>query len=250
MQTLSESELYLWHFIQVHLDKIADYSIIKLSEEAMVSPATITRTLKKQGYDGFSAFKHHLRTTRQTNIQPHVIDNVDTKIRRAILKNEHEVIQTINMIDYQQFEQVIQQIHRAEKIVIFARGLTEYTAQEAQIKLQLLGKYTEIYTDPNIITIVSSRMVKNQVAIFLSLNGETEELVKAAKNAKHAQIKTITFTTNGHSRLAKLSDITILGYKSQLSSINDYEVHSRLPLEILVRILIDAYAITFVSQDN
>lgn len=248
MQPLSESERYLWDFIQAHLDEISSYSIIKLSEEAMVSTATIIRTMKKQGYDGFSSFKHHLRNDRQTNIQSHVIENIDAKIKRAILKNEHEVVQTINMINYQQFDEAINSIHRAKKIVIFARGLTEYTAQEAQIKLQLLGKYTEIYTDPNIITIVSTRMAKNQVAIFLSLNGETEELVKAAKNAATDQIKTITFTTNGHSRLAKLSDLTILGYKSQLSSINDYEVHSRLPLEILVRILVDAYAITFVSN--
>lgn len=249
MQALSESERYLWDFIQAHLDDISNYSIIKLAEEAMVSPATIIRTMKKQGYDGFSSFKHHLRSNQQTNIQSHVIENIDAKIRRAILKNEHEVVQTINMIDYQKFDEAIHSIHRAKKIMIFARGLTEYTAQEAQIKLQLIGKYTEIYTDPNIITIISKRLEKNQVAIFLSLNGETEELVTAAKNAKSDQIKTISFTTNGHSQLAKLSDITILGYKSHLSSINDYEVHSRLPLEILVRILIDAYVITFVSND-
>ncbi len=47
---LSESEQFLWRFIEAHILDIPDYSIIKLSELANVSTATIVRTMKKKGY--------------------------------------------------------------------------------------------------------------------------------------------------------------------------------------------------------
>lgn len=58
---LSESEQFLWRFIEAHILDIPDYSIIKLSELANVSTATIVRTMKKKGYEGFTSFKHHLK---------------------------------------------------------------------------------------------------------------------------------------------------------------------------------------------
>ena len=45
---LSESEQYLWDFIQSHILEIPSCSIIKLSEYANVSTATVVRTMKKK----------------------------------------------------------------------------------------------------------------------------------------------------------------------------------------------------------
>lgn len=58
---LSDSEQYVWDFIQENIQNIPNYSIVKLSELANVSTATIVRTMKKKGYEGFTAFKHHLK---------------------------------------------------------------------------------------------------------------------------------------------------------------------------------------------
>lgn len=46
---LSSAEHYLWGgLIQNHIDQIGDMSIVKLSEYANVSTATIVRTMKKK----------------------------------------------------------------------------------------------------------------------------------------------------------------------------------------------------------
>lgn len=81
------------------------------------------------------------------------------------------------------------------------------------------------------------------MAIFISLNGETKELVEACKNFKINQISTITLTAGIDSSLAKLSEITLLGYKGSSSFFPDYEVRSRLPLQVISRIILDAYVI-------
>ena len=57
---LSESEQYLWHFIETHILEIPDYSIVKLSERANVSTDDC-KNHEKEGYEGFTSFKHHLK---------------------------------------------------------------------------------------------------------------------------------------------------------------------------------------------
>lgn len=89
---LSETEQYLWDYIESHILEVPNYSIVKLSEQANVSTATIVRTMKKKGYEGFTAFKHHLKEQENKNINFSSLDKVDEGIRRAILKNEQEVV--------------------------------------------------------------------------------------------------------------------------------------------------------------
>lgn len=92
---LSETEQYLWNFIEHHILEIPNYSIVKLSEQANVSTATIVRTMKKKGHEGFTSFKYHLKEGENKNINFSFLDKVDKGIRRAILKNEQEVVRTI-----------------------------------------------------------------------------------------------------------------------------------------------------------
>lgn len=240
---LSSSEKYLLEYIEHHLDDIPEISIVRLSELANVSTATIVRTMKKIGFDGFTSFKHHLKDDQENNPKFAIMDQVDKKIREAIIKNEQEVTRTIQMLDSGTIEDAIQNIRAANKITIFARGFSELIAKEMAVKFQLLGKYCELHDDPNIITSISKKIAKNTIVIFVSLNGETPELVEAAKNCHERAIRTITFTANAEGQLTKLSEITFIGFKSTISYFPEYEVRSRLPLQVMTRILLDSYAI-------
>lgn len=240
---LSETEQYLWHFIESHILEIPNYSIVKLSELANVSTATIVRTMKKKGYEGFTAFKHHLKENEKQNINFSALDQVDTGIRTAILKNEQEVIRTINMIEIGNIEDAIQKIKAANRVVLFARGFSEMIAEEMMVKFQLAGKYCQMHADPEIIKNISQKLTKEDVVIFVSLNGETKELVIAAKNCYQAEIGTILLTANTYSSIMEYIEIPFIGFKSEGSFFPDYEVRSRLPLSIMARILLDSYAL-------
>lgn len=240
---LSDSEQYVWDFIQENIQNIPNYSIVKLSELANVSTATIVRTMKKKGYEGFTAFKHHLKEMSYKDINFSSLDKVDQGIRTAILKNEQEVTRTINMIETGNIEDAIQRIKAAKRVIIFARGFSEMTAQEMMVKFQLTGKYCELHADPEIIKTMSKKLTKNDVVIFISLNGETEELVTAAKNCYQLEIGTILLTASRHSSLINFVEIPFVGFKSEGSFFPDYEVRSRLPLTILARVLLDSYAL-------
>lgn len=240
---LSETEKYLWSFITKNITEIPNLSIVKLSELANVSTSTIVRTMKKKGYEGFTAFKHHLKDEKNTTINFSNVDKIDSDIKKSILKNEQEVIRTINMINTGMIEDAIQRIKISERIIIFARAFSELIAEEMKMKFQLAGKYCELHTDPNIIKKMSQHLKKTDIVIFVSLNGETPELVYAAKNCYDKEIGTIVITTNSDSTLAELCELTLVGFKSEISFFPDYEVRSRLPLSVIARILLDSYVI-------
>ena len=205
---LSETEQYLWDYIESHILEVPNYSIVKLSEQANVSTATIVRTMKKKGYEGFTAFKHHLKEQENKNI-----------------------------------EDAIQKIKFADRVFLFARGFSEMIGQEMMVKFQLTGKNCQMHTDPEIIKNISRKLTKQDIVIFISLNGETKELVVAAKNCYDAEIGSILLTANNTSSLMNYCEIALVGFKSEGSYFPDYEVRSRLPLQIIARILLDSYAL-------
>lgn len=240
---LSEAELFLWNYITQNLSEIPSLSIIKLSELANVSTTTIVRTMKKKGYEGYTSFKHHLKEQSNMTLNFSNVEMVDEEIRRSIIKNEQEVIRTLNMLDTGTIEDAIQKIYNAKRIVIFARGFSELIGEEMKTKFQLVDKYCELYTDPNIITTISKRLRKEDTVIFVSLNGETEELVIAAQNCYDKEIGSLLITASKESRLLELVELSLIGFKLEISFFPDYEVRSRLPLSVIARILLDSYAI-------
>lgn len=240
---LSETEAYLWKYISANINDIPNLSIIKLSELANVSTSTIVRTMKKKGYEGFTAFKHHLKDEQNTSINFSKVEKIDSEIKKSIIKNEQEVIRTLNMLNTGVIEDAIQKIKSSERVLIFARGFSELIGEEMKIKFQLANKYCELHTDPNIIKIMSQYLKKSDIAIFVSLNGETEELVNAAENCYKKEIGTILITTNTESPLTDLCELALIGYKSEVSFFPEYEVRSRLPLSVIARILLDSYVI-------
>ena len=237
---LSNAELYLWNFVQNNPEKIAKMSIVALSQLAKVSTATIVRTMQKMGYSGYTAYRESLKL-RNSNFS--VLNDADDNIREVITKNEIEMNNTLHNLDYSTIEDSISMTKQANNIYLFARGFSESIARELMIKLQLTGKYAQLHTDPNIIKTVAKRIKTNEVVIFISLNGETDELVEAARELNKNDVPILTFTTNKNSSLAKLSTLIFNGYISKTNYFPDYEVRSRLPLQIMTRIFADAYSV-------
>lgn len=242
---LSDSDKYLTDYIEKHYLESLDISIVKLSDNANVSTSTIVRCMKKLGYNGFTDFKYQMVAEDSNKFSEPLkhFEHMDSQIQTAIVKNQEEVDKTVRYLNYTIIEDAISAIKYSKKINILARGFSEHISNEMTIKLQLLNKHAEEHNDPNIIKIKSKSFDEDDLVIFVSLNGETDELIQAAEICKQNNVKTICLTTNKNSRLYNLCDINLLGFKSDKTFIPDYEVRSRLPLQVLARVLLDAYVI-------
>ncbi len=57
---------------------------------------------------GYTSFKHHLKEQSNITLNFSNVEMVDEEIRRSIIKNEQEVIRTLNMLDTGTIEDAIQ----------------------------------------------------------------------------------------------------------------------------------------------
>lgn len=242
-KSLSPSEAFLWDYVNEHFVEIPDLAISSLADRAMVSKATVIRTFQKKGFKGYSDFKFYLENTKNTRVDDTVLKDAGEDIKRIILKNEQEVIRTLNELDVATIESAAMSIKEAQRVIIFARGPSEMTAVEMQTKLMLLDKDVMVFTDPNIIRPISHRKMSHTVVIMLSLSGETVELVQASKTLSEQHIPIITITANMQSPLVKNSTVVLNGFKSVVSQFPEFEVRSRLPIEVIARVLMDVVAI-------
>ncbi|WEV40146.1 MurR/RpiR family transcriptional regulator [Lactobacillus sp. ESL0681] len=240
---LSPTELHLWNIVENNPEKIAKMSIVKLSQYAHVSTATIVRTMQKMGYGGYTSYRESLKIRNNSNSTFNVLNEADDKIRSVITKNEIEMNNTLHNLSYSTIEDSISMTKQAKIVYIFARGLSESIAEEIMVKLQLTGKYCEFHSDPNIIRTIASKIKKDALAIFITLNGETDELVAAAQKLSKNDIPVLTFTTNKAGKILAFSTLSFIGYKSKTNYFPEYEVRSRLPLQIMTRIFCDAYSV-------
>ncbi|HFH9836855.1 TPA: MurR/RpiR family transcriptional regulator [Streptococcus suis] len=247
-QKLTETEEFVWQYITHNFSEISKLTISELGELASVSNATITRTLQKKGYSGFTEFKHDVRFNKQNSLSVLEDDQLTRDTKRSILKSYQEVTRTLNMLDVSTIGDVVECLTHAKRVIIFARGFSELLANEMMIKLQLLDKRCELYTDPNIIRLISQRLSIDDAVLFISLNGETVELIEAAKNCLVKSVPTILISANQSGTLSQYTEHKLFGFKSELSYFPDFEVHSRLPLSVIARLLLDIYAASLSTK--
>ncbi len=87
---LSISEKFLINYIENNYSKIANISIVALSELANVSTSTIVRSMKKLGYNGFTDFKYQIVNEDQNKFSEPLrqLKNINSQIKSAIIKNQ------------------------------------------------------------------------------------------------------------------------------------------------------------------
>ena len=120
---------------------------------------------------------------------------------------------------------------------------SELIAEELLVKLQLLKKNCQLSDDPNIIQTLATDIRPGNLVIIISLNGETPELVEAARRISQNRAPILLITTNGTSSIGKYASLILCGFKSETTYFPAYEVHSRLPLQVITRVLLDSYVI-------
>lgn len=234
VERLSKTELSIIRFINENEKKIPEMSIVEIGYQTFTSPATVSRAIRKCNMAGFNELRHRCTLTNQEA----TIHKMGDIINQSLLEIQ-EVTETVTIPKILEF---IQGIKESEKIYIFARGLTEFVAEEFSLKLQLIGHTTIFIRDPNIMRNISRKMRKNNLLLIFSLNGKTPELIESAQNARCAGAKIAVCCCNKKSELLPLADYLLLGYSDKYTMIEDYEVRSRLPLYVLSRIITEYLA--------
>lgn len=235
LENLSKTELEIVNFINDNEERLSELSIVDIAFETYSSPSTVSRAIRKCGINGFNELRYKL-TQKVENKEIHDLNEIMNK----------SLIEATSVIEHMSLTSLLNILHtirdakrKNERILIFARGLSELVAQEFCMKLQVLDYFAVTNGDPQIMRVMSKNIKKGEVVIILSLNGETKELVESARNAQARGATVITLCCSGSSELIQYSKYVMIGYKHSHIAIRNFEVTSRLPLYIMCRILID-----------
>lgn len=208
---LSSQEKKIAEYILKNSSDIINISITDLGNITNTSPATITRFTKKIGCESFVDFKIHLKGSAIT------ITNSEggTKTERDIYDHYTKVISNTREMNVEaKFQEVVDQIKQARKVYVFGVGSSGFTALEFSRRLLRMGIDALAITDSHFMLIVSELITSKDLAIGISISGETKEIITALQIARSKESKTISFTSFAKSELALFSDSVLVSYNS------------------------------------
>lgn len=232
---LTKTELSIIKFINQHEDDLSNLSIVEIAMDTYSSPASVSRAIRKCGVNGFNELRYKM-VLKDKNQD---VQNIGEIINKSLI----EAQKVIEQLSIRNVLDIITSLKKAKRIYVLARGLTEYVGKEFAFKLQLLDFNVVFLDDPNIMIKITENIQEDECVFVFSLNGKTKELVTSAQNANYRGATVISACCNDQSELMTLSNYTVLGYSHAHKAITEYEVTSRISLNIIARIIIDYIAI-------
>lgn len=200
-------------------------SIADLSEEVNAGEASVIRFCRQLGYKGFQNFKMELAielamtdtddnsTLLEAEIQK--ADDAHTiglKLQGAI---STVLSETLNLLDMEQVERVVEALHSCNSTFIFGVGASGLTAEEMKHKLMRIGMRVDALTNNHFMYMQAALLKAGDVAIGISHSGHSPETTHALSLAKQAGAVTVALTHNLGSPLSKVADITLINGNRQ-----------------------------------
>ncbi len=244
MDKLSDAEMYTWNFLEENRAKVQHYSIIQLADLAHVSSATIVRTLKKRGFDGFSDYKNALKRdnldVKQENLR---VKGLSDEANTFVYKSVEEVTRTVNLLNADDLSSIVKLIKSSKIIVTIARGVNAGVCDDLTHRLQTIGKNAISRYYDNMVS-YAERLTSEDLIIVVSSTGDEGIIVSAVKAARKHGTKAIVLTCDYQSSLAQVADYLLLAYRTKLDKEElAGDAESTIPMELLSRIMVDMYLI-------
>lgn len=165
----------------------------ELGEKTYTSKSTILRLCKKTGVYTYSEFIRKLevefnekeRVKQLLNSEP-VNENTNINDIVNIVPSLYDKALTNTKIslNYQSLNQIIKILNEANIIDIYGVGISYDCASTAKFKFQSIGLNCSAHNGLNEHYALSTKRLKNRVAIVISFTGENEIMVSTAKFLK------------------------------------------------------------------
>ena len=229
---LSPLEKEVVNFIIDNPDTIANITMKQFSNMTFVSNATISRTIKHLGFKNYQEFKLKLQDSIIKSSQnKHTLkDDFPDHLMDLIAK-------TFNNPSTQYIDSFINIIETANRIEIFGVGGSTPIAQDLARKYMFLKKQAFARTDWDELEYISENLTEKDLAIFVSLSGETKQLIQYANNLKNRNVPILSLIGRENSTLASYSKYSMISY-STIHYYHSVDISSRAPMSALIDYLI------------
>jgi RpiR family carbohydrate utilization transcriptional regulator len=248
---MGSAELRVARFVSANPGDVIHMSMARLSQECDVSDPTIMRFCRRFGFQGYQDFKLHLAQSLVPSapfayeqiVPGDSIQNVVRKTARNSLNAIHRLLEDLLP---PQVEAGAKLLHSAAWVGIYASGISEITAIDAEHKFQRLGMRCAALIGRKKQWLHAETARPNEVALIFSQSGHTKQMVDVAIASRAGGARVLSVTA-ADSPLANVSDalIAVLPYdRTELMT----PLASRLNHHLVVNMLVTAIAMTSGSE--
>ncbi|MFU2053786.1 MurR/RpiR family transcriptional regulator [Gallibacterium anatis] len=222
--SLTKTEKRIAAAILASPNLLSQSSLSEVSEQLNVGEATFIRFCRTLGFKGYTDFKLELaielatqEKQNQTLLDTEVSEEdnafeIAKKLQTALV---NVVGETINLLDFEQLDQVVNELHKAKRIFLFGVGSSGITAEDVKHKLMRIGLQVDATTNNHFMYMQASLMKAGDVVIGISHSGYSEEIIRSLRIAKKAGAKTVALTHNLRSPITEEADYVLINGNRQ-----------------------------------
>lgn len=229
---------------------VSEMTATQLAGQTFTSQATVSRMAKKLGFAGFQEFKFALKSQQTvTNIDTPSSSNQPLALVQLIQQMVDDFTQSMQGIDLKRIQAATELLLKAKRIEFFALGQSMPVALSASRKLRFLGKPVGAATDWDELFAVSNHLTSSDLAIFISLSGETIGMLDYADRLQSRQVPIIAFTGTQGSSLTERATLSFAA-KSSTMYTQDIDLSPRIPLAGILDVLMIQFAYQLQFEKN
>jgi RpiR family transcriptional regulator, carbohydrate utilization regulator len=219
--SLSATEKRIADFVLNSPERIIYNTVTLVAEELEVAQSTVTRFCHSIGLRGFQELKIRLAQDLERS-NPVEDTNQEMSLPKKFAQiSANSVLDAATTIDYESLEQANELIAKANRILIYGVGESGAIAQLFKIKLMGLGLSVDSQVDVHLQSITAAHLTMDDVAIGISQQGSTRDIVNILGTARKSGAKTICITGQGKSPITEVSDLQLVCVNRSTSNIVD-----------------------------
>lgn len=206
-----------------------------LAKKINVSTASITRFVKKIGFDNYKELIYSYRN----NLKEYSGDINDST--RHLQHRYKELINEIDeKINIEDVKSVCEYLNEHKNIHIFGLGMSAIAGADFKFRFTRIGKYVEVVQDESSMEMLSSLLGSENLILYFSLRGENQHVIQSLKRLKEKGATIIVITSNQSYEITKIANVIIP--TSYIENQNEVgQVSGQLPLLIVIDMIYSQY---------
>lgn len=222
--SLTKTEKRIAASILANPELLGQSSLAEIAKQLDVGEATFLRFCRALGFRGFTDFKLELAielATREKQssslLEMDITSQDDAQTIASKLQNSmnNVIAETINLIDFNELENVVQAMLNAKRIFLFGVGSSGITAEDVKNKFMRIGLQVDYSANNHFMYMQAALTTSEDVVIGISHSGSSQEVVQSLDIAKQNGATTVAITHNLRSPITQVADHVLVNGNRQ-----------------------------------
>lgn len=219
---LTPTDQRIANYILEHRARIPDMTMREIANECQTSSPTVSRFVKRIGYENFAQMRLELARTESSLSRDYLLgsttgsisfDRFNESLRFILSCKTTELTDTAAQIDPATIKAVINLFLEADTVLITGVGNTLSVAANMAFKLRHLGVRAIAPSTTEYAASYSFMMTDRDVLVIISSSGISKRLGKIFDNAEDNGTPVVLITSNPQSSFVKRSKHVIMAYQ-------------------------------------